>query len=111
MATERNAMSQVFARMNFRISENLEPEIISEWQTLLHDTALWGGADDVDVFISEKDNVIGVSIPVEADAMLILEAGHVLGFVAAAVEKSNLRSPQNWMSFNDANGNVIDSPV
>lgn len=104
-------MSQVYARINFRISNNLKPEIISEWQSLLHDTALWGGADDLEVFISEKDNIIGVSIPVEPDAMLILEAGHVLGFVASAVEKSKLRSPENWMSFNDANGNVIESPV
>jgi hypothetical protein len=106
-----NAVSQVYARVNFKISENLGPETISEWQKLLHGTALWGGADDVEVFVSEKANVIGVSIPVEPDAMLILEAGHVFGFVAAAVEKSNLRYTHKWMSFNDENGNVIESPV
>jgi hypothetical protein len=104
-------MSQIYARKNFRLEGEVTVDLISQWQKLLHDTALWGGADDLDVFYIEDKKIVGVSIPINTDPMLLLEAGEVLGFVTAEVERSSLRSPQCWISVHDELGNVIESPV
>ena len=107
-----NAMSQVFARMNFRLPTDVSIEQVAEWQSILHDAGIEGGAwDDIDVFYSEKENVIGISVPLENDPMLLLEAGSILGYVTAEVDRSKLQSPQRWISIHNENGNVIESPV
>jgi hypothetical protein len=43
--------------------------------------------------------------------MLLLEAGSILGYVTAEVDRSGLLSPERWMSVHDENGDVIESPV
>lgn len=107
-----NVMSQVFARMNFRLPSDVSIEQITEWQSLLHDAGLeCGASNDVDVFFSENENVIGISVPLENDPMLLLEAGSVLGYATAEADRSKLRSSQRWISIHDENGNVIESPV
>lgn len=105
-------MSQIYARKNFRLEGEITAELISQWQKLLHDAALNGGAsDDLDVFYIEDEKVAGASIPIDTDPMLLLEAGEVLGFVTAEVERSSLRFAQCWISVHDELGNVIESPV
>jgi hypothetical protein len=103
-------MKLVYVRTNFLINSDISDSIISKWQTLLHDAALEGGAIDVDVFYSDNQSIIGVSIPLEEDPMLILEAGHVLGYVHSAVDSSDLKYSECWMSVNDEFGAVIESP-
>jgi hypothetical protein len=103
-------MTQIYARKNFRLPSNITSDAISEWQELLHDAAIDGGAfDDIDVFYSEKERVIGVSVPIENDPMLVLEAGAILGYVTAAVDRSALDSPERWMSVHNESGDVIES--
>jgi hypothetical protein len=103
-------MNLVYVRTNFLIDSDVSDAIISKWQELLHNAALEGGADDVDVFYSDIESIIGVSIPLEEDAMLILEAGHVLGYIHSAVDSSDLKYSEFWMSINDEFGAVIESP-
>jgi hypothetical protein len=57
-----------YARFNIQLktSNNVEQEVAT-LQELLYDAAIWGGADDVEVFFSKKNYVVGVSIPVEED--------------------------------------------
>ena len=105
-------MTQIYARQNFRLPTNVTSDILSQWQELLNGAALDGGAfEDIDVFFSEKENIIGVSVPIETDPMLLLEAGSILGYVTAEVDRSGLLSPERWMSVHDENGDVIESPV
>lgn len=105
-------MTQIYARKNFRLPSNVTSDIISQWQELLHDAAIDGGAfEDIDVFYVEKERVIGVSVPIENDPMLVLEAGAILGYVTAEVNRSDLDSPERWMSVHDENGDVIESTL
>ena len=105
-------MTQIYARKNFRLPANVISDIISQWQELRQDAAIdGGGSDDIDIFYSEKESVIGVSVPIENDPMLMLEAGAILGYVTAEVNRSNLYSAERWMSINDDKGNVLESPV
>ena len=105
-------MTQIYARKNFRLPERVTSDIISQWQELLHDAAIEGGGfDDIDVFYSEKERVIGVSVPIENDPMLLLEAGAILGYVTAEIDRSGLHSPERWMSIHDENGDVIESTL
>jgi hypothetical protein len=103
-------MTTYYARANFKLPVDVSGEQIVAWQDLLHDSAIWAGAEDLDVFFIEKQLIIGISIPVEDDPMLLLEAGSILGQVQRSVEASDLKSPQQWLSIVDEQGNIIDSP-
>ena len=102
-------MSQIYARTNFRIAPDITSDVLSQWQEILYDTAMYSGtSDDIDVFYSEDEHIIGVSILLEDDPMLVLEAGSVFGYISAVVDRSKLKSSQRWFSFNDELGNVIE---
>ena len=105
-------MSQLYARKNFRLPETVTSDILSQWQELLHDAAIDGDAeDDIDVFYSVTEKIIGVSLPIKNDPMLLLEVGSVFGYITAQVNRSELNSPERWISVHDENGDAIESPV
>jgi hypothetical protein len=105
-------MSCLFARKNFQLPDDTSGEDVTKWQSLLHAAGLEGGAsEDLDVFYSEDNRVIGVSIPIEKDLVLLLEAGEILGYVTAIVDQSSLYSPERWMSIHDDTGRVITSLI
>ena len=104
-------MTIYYARANFKLPDHATDADIKAWQELLHDSGMWAGADDLDVFFIESEKIVGISIPLEQEPMLVLEAGSILGQVQRSVEISELKCPQQWLSIVDAENNIFDSPV
>jgi hypothetical protein len=101
-----------FARFNIQLAAHQQDQIeIAKLQELLHGAAIWGCADDVEVFYSEENNVVGVSIPVEEDIASVLEAGSVLGICQRIWEESDAYKGSTWLSLVTPTGEVIYSPL
>lgn len=101
-----------YARLNIQLDpESVTPHEIADLQELLHDSALWAEAEDVEVFYSEKNNIVGISIPVEEDPASILEAGAVLGMCQRAWEDSETVKGSTWLSLITPKGEIIYSPL
>ena len=110
--SEINTTTVAYARFNIQLNKkDISAQAISELQELLHGAAIWGGADDVEVFYLEKSNIVGVSIPVEEDAASILEAGSVLGMCQRTWEESNAVKGSTWLSLTTTQGEIIYSPL
>ncbi len=106
-------METNFARFNIELdkNENLGKNA-ALWQVQLDNFAIEGLAEDYEVFFSEKNAIVGVSIPFDENPMSLLEAGSVLGYCLARYEQSDLDSKRSsWLSIHDGAGNVINSPV
>ena len=99
-----------YAKLNIQLSTTLTAEEILKIESVLHDAAIWSNADDFEVFFSEKDNIVGVSIPVGEDIAEVLEAGSALGFCNRMFEESGLSSASLWHSLVSVSGVEIDSP-
>jgi len=104
-------MTKYYATINFVLPQNVSDSEIKGWQELLHDSAIWAGAEDLEVFFIESEKIIGISIPIEQDPMLVLEAGSILGQVQRSVEISEFKFSETWMSIIDEQGNIVESPV
>jgi hypothetical protein len=100
-----------YAKLNIQLSTTLTAEEILKIESVLHDAAIWSNADDFEVFFSEKDNIVGVSIPVGEDIAEVLEAGSALGFCNRMFEESGLSSGTVWHSLVSVSGAEIYSPI
>ena len=100
-----------YAKLNIQLSTTLTAEEILKIESVLHDAAIWSNADDFEVFFSEKDNIVGVSIPVGEDIAEVLEAGSALGFCNRMFEESGLSSASVWHSLVSVSGAEIYSPL
>lgn len=102
-----------FARFNIHLKSSPEQEAtIASLHKLLYDAALWAGAEDPEVFFESEKSIVGVSVELENNTMLILEAGAILGQCQLAYEQADfsVHAHSNWFSIVDADGNVIESP-
>ncbi len=100
-----------YAKLNIQLSTTLTAEEILKIESVLHDAAIWSNADDFEVFFSEKDNIVGVSIPVGEDIAEVLEAGSALGFCNRIFEESGLSNGSAWHSLVSVSGKEIYSPI
>lgn len=99
----------LIVRFNIHVQTPLSPERLAELQTILYEAALWACDDDPEVFYTEKDCVIGVSISTDDDRLSILEAGSVLGQCQLAYEKFGESVGPTWLSVHAADESLIDS--
>ncbi len=108
-------MSKIYgyARLNIQLAAvpDIE-EIASEVEELLHDAAIDGYADEFETFYDAKKRIVGVSIPMEDDAMLTLEAGSVLGRCQMAFEEMEdaPESESIWFSIHELDDTTLESP-
>jgi len=65
----------------------------------------------LEVFFFEKDNIAGVSIPVDEDIAEVLEAGSALRICNRMFEESGLSSASLWHSLVSVSGAEIYSPL
>ena len=100
-----------YAKLNIQLSTTLTAAEILKIESDLHDSAIWSNADDFEVFFSEKDNIVGVSIPVGEDIAEVLEAGSALGFCNRMFEESGLSNGTVWRSLVSVSGVEIYSPI
>ena len=100
-----------YAKLNIQLSTTLTAAEILKIESVLHDSAIWSNADDFEVFFSEKDNIVGVSIPVGEDIAEVLEAGSALGICNRMFEESGLSSGTVWHSLVSVSGAEIYSPI
>jgi len=100
-----------YAKLNIQLSTTLTAAEILKIESVLHDSAIWSNADDFEVFFSEKDNIVGVSIPVGEDIAEVLEAGSALGFCNRMFEESGLSNGSVWHSLVSVSGVEIYSPI
>ena len=100
-----------YAKLNIQLSTTLTAAEILKIESVLHDSAIWSNADDFEVFFSEKDNIVGVSIPVGKDIAEVLEAGSALGFCNRMFEESGLSNGTVWRSLVSVSGVEIYSPI
>lgn len=105
-------MSLVFACLNLQLNKSkINQENISNLQNVLHDAALWGLADDAEVFYYENDAILGVSVESENNPLSLVEAGITLGFCQKAIEENAEEGlvEFTWQSIKEADGTIIDS--
>lgn len=101
-----------YARLNIELkNSDVNPKAIEELQELLYDAAIWGGADDAEVFYIESKNLVGVSIPVDEHPASVLEAGSVLGMCQRTWEESDSLKGTNWLSLATLKGEIMYSPL
>ena len=102
-----------FARFNIHLKDSPDLEAtVTSLQELLYNAALWAGAEDPEVFFESEKSIVGVSVELEEDTMMILEAGAILGQCQLEFEKADFAEAThaNWFSIVDNNGKVIQSP-
>ena len=100
-----------YAKLNIQLTSSLKAEELLKIESVLHDAAIWGNAEDFEVFFSEKDNIVGVSIPVGEDIAEVLEAGSALGFCNRMFEEAGLSNGRVWHSLISVSGSEINSPI
>jgi hypothetical protein len=103
-------MATHFARFNIKLNPlpDLEENLI-EWEELLVDAAVNGGADEYEFFYIAEKRVIGISIPYESDdPVTLLEAASALGYCHAIYENSDMDPGEiSWLSMNDSDDSII----
>ena len=60
------------------------------------------------MFFNEKLRTVGVSIPVDNQAIALMEVGAVMGIVKIGVVLNDLRFDNLWLSLEDQDTDVIE---
>jgi hypothetical protein len=102
-----------YARLNLKVKkEAATPANIEKWQKILFDAAIWGEADDAEIFFSDSELVMGVSVPYEDNRLGLLEAGMTLGFCQRMKEEnSGDLFEYSWQSLHTEDGTTIESTI
>jgi hypothetical protein len=100
-----------YAKLNIKLSSSMKADEILKIESALHDAAIWSNAEDFEIFFSEKDNIVGISIPVGEDIAEVLEAGSALGFCNRMFEEAGLSNGSVWHSLISVSGAEIYSPI
>jgi hypothetical protein len=107
-------MSTRYARFNLQLITPAVDTDVTKWHEQLHYAATEGYAEDFEVFYSEEEAIIGVSVPYETDdPMTLLEAGLVLGYCLRCYESLPDTDifEHNWCSLHEADGTVVESTL
>jgi hypothetical protein len=102
-----------YARLNLKIRKELATSTnIEKWQKILYDAAIWGETDDAEVFFTDSELVIGVSVPYEDNGLSLLEAGMTLGFCQRIREENEDDIFEySWQSLHNEDGTTIESTM
>lgn len=102
-----------YARLNFKIKDKLATsDNIEKWQKILYNAAVWGETDDAEVFFSDSELVMGVSVPYDDNRLSLLEAGMTLG-VCQRIREENKGDifEYAWQSLHTEDGTTIESSI
>jgi len=103
------AMQVRYSRINFELpTEDCTEAVIQSWIEVLEDTVSWFYASKYNLFFNQELYTIGVSIPVDNQAIALLEVGAVLGIARAEVVLKKLRFENLWLSLEDQDTDVIE---
>ncbi len=94
-----------YAKLNIKLSSSLKADEILKIESVLHDAAIWSNTEDFEIFFSEKENIVGISIPVGEDI------AEVLGFCNRMFEEAGLSNGSVWHSLISVSGAEIYSPI
>jgi len=102
------AMQVRYSRINFELpTEDCTEAVIQSWIEVLEDTVSWFYASKYNLFFNQELYTIGVSIPVDNQAIALLEVGAVLGIARVEVVLKKLRFENLWLSLEDQDTDVI----
>jgi hypothetical protein len=106
-------MTMNYARLNLKVRKEAATSInIERWQKILYDAAVWGETDDAEVFFSDSELVMGVSVPYEDNGLGLLEAGMTLGFCQRIKEENGGDIfEHSWQSLHTEDGTTIESTM
>jgi hypothetical protein len=103
------AMQVRYSRINFELpAEDCKEAVIQSWIEVLEDTVSWFYASKYNLFFNQELYTIGVSIPVDNQAIALLEVGAVLGIARVEVVLKKLRFENLWLSLEDQDTDVIE---
>jgi len=103
------AMQVRYSRINFELpTEDCTEAVIQSWIEVLEDTVSWFYASKYNLFFNQELYTIGVSIPVDNQAIALLEVGAVLGIARVEVVLKKLRFENLWLSLEDQDTDVIE---
>ena len=98
-----------YARINFELSaSDCTEAVIHSWLEVLEDAVNWGYSHDYTLFFNQELWIVGVSIPVQNEALELLKVGTVMGVVKIEVVLNNLGFDNLWLSLQDEDTDVIE---
>ena len=98
-----------YSRINFELpAEDCREAVIQSWIEVLEIAVNWSYASEYNLFFNQERCTVGVSIPVDNQAIALLEVGAVLGIVKIEVVLTELRFDNLWLSLEDHDTDVIE---
>lgn len=107
-------MTTKYATLNVQLgATHKTAECIKKMCDFLAEAAYEADAEIYKVFYSDKNSVVGLSIPFDdEDALEIIEAGATLGHCMGQYEQAKLSEGYMfWKSIDALNGTTLQSPV
>lgn len=97
-----------YARINFELpAEDCTETAIQSWIEVLENAVNWSYDGEYNLFFNEKLRTVGVSIPVDNQAIALVEVGAVMGIVRIEVVLNELVFKNLWLSLEDHDTDVI----
>jgi hypothetical protein len=104
-----NVMKVSYARINFELSaDDCTEALIQSWIEVLEIAVNWSYAREYNLFFNEELCKVGVSIPVDNQAIALLEVGAVMGIVKIEVVLTELRFDNLWLSLEEHDTDAIE---
>ena len=104
-----NAMKVRYARINFKIpTEDCTEAVVQSWINVLEVAVNWFYAGEYNLFFNQELYTIGVSIPVDNQAIALLEVGAVMGIARVEVVLNDLRFDNLWLSLEENDTDAIE---
>ena len=98
-----------YARINFELpAAGCTEAVIHSWLEVLESAVNWGYSHDYTLFFNQELWIVGVSIPVQNEALELLKVGTVMGVVKIEVVLNNLGFDNLWLSLQDEDTDVIE---
>jgi len=97
-----------YSRINFELpSEDCTEALIQSWIEVLEIAVNWSYDKQYNLFLNEELCTVGVSIPVDNQAISLLEVGAVMGIVKMEVVLTELRFENLWLSLEEFDTDLI----
>ncbi len=98
-----------YSRINFELTaEDCTESLIQSWCEVLDVAVNWCYGNEYKLFFNQERCSVGVSIPVDNQAIALLEVGAVLGIVKIEVVLTELRFENLYLSLEDHDTDVIE---
>jgi hypothetical protein len=98
-----------YARINFELpAADCTETVIQSWIEVLEIAVNWSYAREYNLFFNEELCKVGVSIPVDNQAIALLEVGAVMGIVRIEVVLNDLTFKNLWLSLEENDTNLIE---